>query len=596
MEYLTQEELQKMMLLSYQKIEANKEQINKINVFPVPDQDTGSNMAKTLLGIKEAIEGKTFKDLSEISNAALEGALTSAQGNAGVIYVGFLASFLPLLDKNPVDAKKLAIAFEEGRKRAWQSIQNPKEGTILDVIDATAETFKKEAEKEKNIIQILRLATEKAREALLATREKMEIFRKANVVDAGGLAYLMILESYLESLEGEKKEVKKEEMPSEKIRRFVQVLSNRYEIVSLIENPKFNENIVKDKLKKLGNSIDIVQIGSKMKIHIHTDYPEEVRDIMRTTGSILELRTEDMAKEVVGEPSVRKVSIGIVTENNVVGLPEKVMARYQIETADAIVDWPAGENLPGENIYQKMKEADRRGIKEFPKTSQATPKSYFDVFKKQLEKFDKVLCISISSKLSGCYNSACQAKEMLSEEERKRVYILDTLHAAASQALLVLRAIELIQEQREINEVIDEVKKLIPQIHIYGIFEDPKWIEAGGRLTKSQANWIRRMKKLNLHPLVTIKDGVITKGGILFAKDMTEALFKKISKESQRARKEGKRIRVIIGHADNPEGAEKLRQMLKEIKAQVPFVSLASPVICAHTGPGTLLAAWTPIK
>jgi len=285
-----------------------------------------------------------------------------------------------------------------------------------------------------------------------------------------------------------------------------------------------------------------------------------------------------------------------VIENNIACLPEKVMERYQIETVDAIVDWPEGENLPGENIFQKMREADKRGIKEFPKTSQATPKSYFDVFKKQLEKFDKVLCISISSKLSGCYNSACQAKEMLSEEERKRVYILDTLHAVASQTLLVLRAIELIQEQREINEVIDEVKKLIPQAHLYGIFEDPKWIEAGGRLTKSQANWIRRMKKLNLHPLVTIKDGVVTKGGIIFAKDMAEALFKKISKESQRARKEGKRIRVIIGHADNPEGAEKLRQMLKEIKAQVPFVSLASPVICAHTGPGTLLAAWTPIK
>ena len=594
MEFLTQEELKKMMLLSWEKIEENKEQINKINVFPVPDQDTGNNMAKTLLGIKEAIEGKEFKDLSEISEAALDGALTSAQGNAGVIYVGFLASFLPLLDKNPVDAKRLAIAFEKGAERAWKSIQNPKEGTILDVIDATAETFKEEAEKEKDILKIFKLATEKAKEALLATREKMEIFRKANVVDAGGLGFLMILESYLEAL-GEKKEVKKEEMPSEKIRRFVQVLSNRYEIVSLIENPKVEEKEIKEKLKKLGNSLDIVQIGNKMKIHIHTDYPDEVKNVIRQTGQVLDLREEDMAKEVVGEPSVRKVSIGIVTEGNITLLPQKILERYQIEMADAIVDWPAGENLPGENIFQKMREAEKRGIKEFPKTSQAIPKSYLDAFKKQLEKFDKVLCISISSKLSGCYNSACQAKEMLLEEQRDRVYILDTLQAAAGQTLLVLRAIELIQEQREINEVIEEIKKLIPQTHLYIVFEDPKWIEAGGRVNKSQANWIRRMKKLNLHPLMTIKDGIVTKGGIIFAKDMAETLFKKISKESQRARKEGKRIRVLIQQADNPEGAEKLRQSLKEIKAEVPFISLASPVVCSHTGPGTLLAAWQPI-
>jgi len=595
MEYLTQEELKKMMLLSWKKIEENKEQINKINVFPVPDQDTGSNMAKTLLGIKKAIEGKEFKDLNEISEAALDGALTAAQGNAGVIYVGFLASFLPLLDKNPVNAKKLAIAFEKGAERARKSIQNPKEGTILDVIDAARDVFKVEAEKEKDIINLFKLVTEKAREALLATREKMEIFRRANVVDAGGLGFLMILESYLEALEGEKKEVKKEEMPSEKIRRFVQVLSNRYEIVSLIENPRFNEEIIRGKLKKMGDSIDVVQIGNKTKVHIHTDYPGEVRDVMRETGSILELRTEDMAKEVVGEPSVRKVSIGIVTEGNLADLPQKVLERYQIEPVLCIVDWPEGQNLPGENIYQKMREADKRRIKTFPKTTQPSPKSYFDAFKKQLQKFDKVLCITLSHKLSGCYNSACQGKEMMGEEEKARVYILDSLQAAASQALLVLKAIELIQEQREINEVIEELKKLIPKTHLYAILEDPKWLEAGGRMSKSQANWIRRIKKINLHPLVTIKDGVVTKAGIIFARDTAEALFKKIAKESQKTRKEGKRIRIIIGHADNPEGAEKLRQRLKEIKAEVPFISLASPVVCSHTGPGTLLAGWMPI-
>ena len=595
MEFLTQEELKKMMLLSWKKIEENKEQINKINVFPVPDQDTGSNMAKTLLGIKKAIEGKEFKDLNEISEAALDGALTAAQGNAGVIYVGFLASFLPLLDKNPVNAKKLAIAFEKGAERARKSIQNPKEGTILDVIDAARDVFKVEAEKEKDIINLFKLVTEKAREALLATREKMEIFRRANVVDAGGLGFLMILESYLEALEGEKKEVKKEEMPSEKIRRFVQVLSNRYEIVSLIENPRFNEEIIRGKLKKMGDSIDVVQIGNKTKVHIHTDYPGEVRDVMRETGSILELRTEDMAKEVVGEPSVRKVSIGIVTEGNLADLPQKVLERYQIEPVLCIVDWPEGQNLPGENIYQKMREADKRRIKTFPKTTQPSPKSYFDAFKKQLQKFDKVLCITLSHKLSGCYNSACQGKEMMGEEEKARVYILDSLQAVASQGLLVLRAIELIQEQREINEVIEELKKLIPKTHLYAILEDPKWLEAGGRMSKSQANWIRRIKKINLHPLVTIKDGVVTKAGIIFARDTAEALFKKIAKESQKARKEGKRIRIIIGHADNPEGAEKLRQRLKEIKAEVPFISLASPVVCSHTGPGTLLAGWMPI-
>ena len=589
MEYLTQKELQKIILLSYERIEQHKEEINKINIFPVPDQDTGSNMAKTLLGIKTAIEGKEFKDLDELSKAALDGALSAAQGNAGVIYTGFLAGFFPLLNKNPVDAKKLAAAFEKGAERARKSIQNPKEGTILDVIDAASQALKKESEKEKDLIKVLKTVVGKANEALLATREKMEIFRKANVVDAGGLGFLMILESYLETLEGEKKEEKREEKPSEKVRRFVQILSNRYEIVALIKNPQLDEDVLREKLKKLGNSIDIVQIKDKMKVHIHTDYPDEVRNVIRQAGSVLELRIEDMTKEVVGEPSVRKVSIGIVTDD-ITSLLPKILERYQIEIAKTSFDWPEMEKMPGVNLYQKMRNAEKFGVKTFAKTSQATPKSYLDAFKKQLQRFDKVLCITVSSKLSGCFNSAIQAREMLSEEKREKVFVLDSLTGAAGQALLVLRAIELIQEQREIGEVLVKLKNLLLRIHTYLIFEDPKWIEALGRITKSQANWVRRMKKIRLRPLMEIKKGLIGRGGVILAKDMAETLFKKIFKESK---KEAKKIRVVINHADNLEQAEKLKKMLKgKMKVEIPFISLAPPTIAAAAGPGTLIAAW----
>ena len=595
MDYLTHKELKKMMLLSYKRVEEKKEEINKINVFPVPDQDTGNNVTKTLSGIKEAIEDKGFKNLSEISEAALDGALTAAQGNAGVIYTGFLAGFLPQLDKNPVGAKKLSEAFEKGAERARQSIQNPKEGTILDVIDAATETIKEESKKEKNIISIFKKAVEKAKEALLATREKMEIFRKANVVDAGGLAYLIILESHLEALEPSlAKAMKGEEKPSEKVRRFVQVLANRYEVVSLIENPKFTEETIREKLKSLGNCLDIVRVKDKMKIHIHTDYPDDVKEIMRSFGKIQSLRIEDMANEVVGEESVRKVSIGIVTDEVAMILP-KIAEKYQIEILPILYEWPEEKDLPGENIYQKMRVAEEKGIKTTPKTTQINPKAYLEAYKKQLEKFEKVLCITLTSKLSGCYNSAIQAKA--ASENPGRIYVLDSLTAAASQALLVLKAIELIQEQRDIDEVIRELKKIIAKVHLYVIFEDPKWIECLGRITHSQANWIRRMKKINIHPIMELKNGAITKGGVIFAKSGAEALFKKVLNESKKVRQEGKRIRVVIGHADNLQEAQNLKKMLKEkINAEISFISMGPTVICAAAGPGTLLVGWMVIE
>jgi len=181
MQYLTQEDLKRMFFAATERIEKDKEKINKINVFPVPDQDTGGNLAKTLAGIKNAVDGREFNGLDEFVDVALEGALISAQGNAGVIYTGFLAGFLPTLkNPNPIDAKKITQAMREGSKRAWESLQDPKEGTILDVIDAAAEVFEEESKKEKDIIKILKEAIKKANEALLLTREKMEIFRKAN--------------------------------------------------------------------------------------------------------------------------------------------------------------------------------------------------------------------------------------------------------------------------------------------------------------------------------------------------------------------------------------------------------------------------------
>ena len=597
-----------MFLLSCEKIEENREQINKINVFPVPDQDTGNNLVKTLEGIKENIEGKEFKNLTEISEAVLDGALTAAQGNAGVIYTGFLAGFLPLLNKNPVDAKKLAIAFEKGAEKARKSIQDPKEGTILDVIDAASQTIKEKAQVETNIVDIFKAVVEKANQALVATQEKMEILKRAKVVDAGGLGFLLILESYLEVLKKEEKpslaELKEEkEKPSERIKRFIQILSNRYEIVALIEDPKFDEETIREKLKKLGNCLDIVQVRNKMKIHIHTDYPDEVKDEISEIGEILKLKTEDMTRRIDG-PS-KKVSIGVITDE-LADLTQKVVERYQIEVIPYKIDWPEGRDLPGENIYQKMREAEKRGMKNLPKTSQASPKEFLEVFKKQLGPgpqdgrtrggFDKILCILVSSKLSGGYNSAIQAREMLPEKEKEKIYVLDSLLGSASQAILVLRAIELIQEQRKIYNIISKLKRTIPHIHLYGFFADPKWIEWGGRITPSQAIGIRCFQKFGIRTLIGVKNGKIEKIGLRFGiKDISEALFKEIEIKSKKIRRHGRKIRVVITHCDNLEAAEKLKEKLKEIKAEVSFINLVGPVVGVHIGPGTLMAAWTEI-
>ncbi len=605
MQYLTPKDLKKMMLLSYERIEKEKEEINKINVFPVPDQDTGNNIAKTLLGIKEAIEQKEFESLNELSEKILDGALTAAQGNAGVIYTGFLAGFLGGFNKNTINLEKLAEAFKSGAERAKSSIQNPKEGTILDVINAAASTFTKEKTKETNIIEVFKKATKNASQALLETREKMEIFKKANVVDAGGLAFLIILESYLEALEGKKKTKEKEEKEkaSKKIKRFIQIISNRYEVVCLLKNPKFPEKEIRKKLIKLGNYLDIVQIKEKMKIHIHTDYPDEVKEVMRSLGKIQHLRTEDMANEVVGEESLRTVSIGLVIDNTSMLLP-KIIERYQIEKVSSKYNRLEEKNFSEENIYQKLKKDKKLKPNSVPVSQSLKQEEFLTSFKRQLERFDKVLCITSSSKILDSYEIALKTKAAFSDSQK--ITILDSLNIAAGQDLLILRAIELIQEQREMNEIIEELKKTIPNIHLYLSIENPFWTTKSlgfytknkiKKIIKPQINWVKKVKRIKVHPIIELRDGTPKKGGVVFAKNAQEALFKKLVKATKKDIKRGKKIRIIIGHVDNIESAKDLKQKIKKvISVDIPFIGLIPPVLCNITGPGSLVIAWTSVE
>lgn len=569
--------LKEMFLQAWKKIKENEEKINKINVFPVPDQDTGTNLERTLFGIKEKIEGKNFNSLKEISEKILEGALFSAQGNIGVIFTGFLTGFLP----NLAEGKSFFFAFKEGEEKARNSISKPKEGTILDVIEGA----KKGMENENDLERLLERAIEEGKKALDLTRQKNEILKKANVVDAGGLSFLLILESFLETI-SKKEKFKEKEMVLEK-KAIFQILPQRYEVVALIFNPKLKKEEIEKLLEPLGNCLDIVEIENKMKIHIHTDFPQELREKLKKIGEIENLKIEDISKETIGEIPKKPISIGFVTED-VSSLSPKIIERYEISLANVIFNWPEIESLPGKNLWEKMREAEKLEIQQGPKTSQPPPISFFQAFKKQLEKSEKVICFCLSSKLSGSFNSALEARKML--EKKENVFVIDTLNVVAGESLLILRAIELAREGREIEEILKEIETLIPKTHTYLAIKTPKWLASIGRITDSQAKWIERMKKLGVHPILEIKEGKIEKGGIVFAKDEAEALFKKVKKEAKK-----KKIRVVINHADNLEGAEKLKSYLKNIGAEISFLSLASEIV-AILGPGSLIVGWQELN
>lgn len=287
--------------------------------------------------------------------------------------------------------------------------------------------------------------------------------------------------------------------------------------------------------------------------------------------------------------------IGLVVDEGA-DLPQEIIEKHQMAVVPVKMDWPDLENLPGENTFQRMREAEKRGIKSFGKTSQPSPKDFLDAFKKQLEKFDKILCITLTSKLSGTYNSANQAKNILGPESGERIFIVDSLNASCGEGLSDLKAIDLIEQGKDIEEIVKELEKFIPQVRLYGIFEDPKWLEASGRISSALANWFRRMQKIRLRPILGIKKGVMKAIGIKAgAKDIPTALFHQFEAKTKKLRNQGKKIRVAITHGDDLEGAQRLKEMIeKELEGvEVAFINLIDNVLGVLVGPDALVLAWS---
>ncbi len=288
--------------------------------------------------------------------------------------------------------------------------------------------------------------------------------------------------------------------------------------------------------------------------------------------------------------------IGIVVED-ATDLTQELIEKNQIVIVPVKLYWPELEKMPGKNTFQKMRELEKQGIKSFGKTSQPSMKDFLDAYNLQLLKFDKVICPALTSAHSGSYNSAIQGKNFLEPEKQSKVFVIDSQNGSCSQGLIVLKIVDLIQSGKTAEEIIKELEEFIPKVHFYLMLEDPKWLEASGRISTLVANLLRELSKRGIRPMITFKKGHLTPASIkISAKDSPNVIFKQFESETKKIRAEGKKVRVTIAHGDWPEGAQRLREMVeKEKNVEIASSNIIDNVIGAITGPNTMVFAWYEI-
>ncbi len=282
--------------------------------------------------------------------------------------------------------------------------------------------------------------------------------------------------------------------------------------------------------------------------------------------------------------SNRVKKIGLVVDD-VCALPEKIINDFQIEIVKIKLYFPEWDKFPEKNLYQVMKES-----KAGPKTSAPSPGDYLKVYKKTLEKFEKALVITLSSKLSATYNSARQAKEFMPDPSKIEVF--DSLAAATPEGLLTLRAAELIREGKDLEEILRILDNLREKIKFFGFLKKTYWVEKIGRMSSWQAATFKVLKGLGVLPMLGFKKGKVGLTGFNFwTKDIFKAMFYQLRHQAKKSK-----IRVGINYTDNIDLAYQLKEEVeKELAAEVAFISSVPPIIGANSGPGTLIAGCLPI-
>lgn len=311
LEQIDAQSLKSAFITGAKSLEAKKEWINELNVFPVPDGDTGTNMTMTIMSAAKTLAAEEGDDIASMCKAIAQGSLRGARGNSGVILSQLFRGAAKILKESPVvDVFEIALAFDKASETAYKAVMKPKEGTILTVARAMGEKALEIHDEYDDIIAFLEAVLAYGDETLKKTPEMLPVLKKAGVVDSGGQGLMVILHGILEGLKGNVIELgdvvlstKSESSANGAAREDIDTSDIKFGyctefIVNL--NKEFtdkDEEEFKEFLTSIGDSLVCVADDEVVKIHVHTNDPGLAIQRGLTFGELTNLKIDNMREE-----------------------------------------------------------------------------------------------------------------------------------------------------------------------------------------------------------------------------------------------------------------------------------------------------------
>jgi uncharacterized protein len=571
------------------KILENQKDLNKINVFPVPDADTGTNLASTFRSIIDnAIPDHSFKTTAgAIAIAALNG----ARGNSGVIF----AQFLYGVSVESQHSEEHSIdSFAEVIKRSvsyiYEAVSEPVEGTMLTVIREWAEFIYSQKGKIDDFKYLFKNSYEIAIQSLKETPEKLAALKLANVVDAGAKGFVLFLEGIIEG-------ILKTIQDAEIIKHLPSVEASNLELPphGIINFRYCTEGIIKsefiDKAKlrkvaeKYGDSLVVAGSEKMARIHIHTNNPQDLFQDLRNFGSLTYQKADDMVKqhEIA---TARKWKIAVVSDTTC-DLPQELIDHYQIQLIPLNIHFGENHYLDKLTIrpdqFFRMVETE----KEFPSTSQPNEATFTNLYSHLASHYDSIIALHLSGKFSGTLSNSLKAAKRISEETGKKISVLNSKNVSGSLGLLALRVAEAVSEGLTHEEITAQFDSWIEKTKILVSVKNLKNMVRGGRVTPMKG-FIANL--LNVKPIVSMD---LEGGSTLFDKAFSQkGNMEKVMKHA-RVFLEGRKIKkYIVLHAEAEETAKWFADKMRKLTGEEPLSLVnISPVIGLSAGIGTVALA-----
>ena len=575
---------------------ADQSFLNKINVFPVADGDTGTNLSLSMSAALGVLRAPGDKHLGTLLAATADALLDGARGNSGAIMAQFFQGVSDSAGElTQFTTTTFSKAVRTGSDYAHDALSNPREGTILSLIAEFASGIENQVKNTNpgSFAEVFAAVMPRLDSALQRTTGQLEELRKAGVVDAGAKGFVDLVKGigeYLQSGEVvEMPDVSKLlseedlEMPVDSGDAY----EYRYCTECIVTGADINRRKLREALAELGDSLVLAGSKRKAKVHIHVNDPQAVFDVGRRYGDVSAEKADDLQQQQSTSHDIDR-RFAVITDS-AADISDEDMDRLDIHMVPCRIQF--GDrgyldkvSITTDEFYERLQTDPNH-----PTTSQPAPGDFRRQYQYLASHFSDVISVNLTNAASGTYEAALSASQRT--DAAGNVHVINTLNASFGEGLLAVFAAECGEAGLSATTTIDAVKALIPDTRTFCVVGDLDYAVRGGRVPR----WVKVLaNSMRMTPVIqTTPTGEIKLATCLFGRSNIPARFAKyVAKQIAGSGS----IVVGIGHAVRPEGLATVQSTLSEQLDNIQRISTGElgTALGAHGGPGTLVVSTVP--